>query len=102
MVATKTKTKTRKFSYILSATLLIVVAGFLFSWVNLQGKIQQQKQTIAVVVEKREEIVFENAEKNRILATENSSEYLERKARVENGLVLPGERIYCDATPGSN
>lgn len=100
MVATKTKK--RKYSYILSVTLLIVVSYFMFSWVNLQGKIQQQKQTIAVVVEKREELVFENAEKNRILATENSSEYLERKARVENGLVLPGERVYYDATPGSN
>ncbi len=96
------KTRTRTHSYILSVALLMAVSWFLFSWVNLQGKIQQQKQTIAVVVEKREELVFENAEKNRILASENSSEYLERKARVENGLVLPGERVYYDATPGSN
>lgn len=98
----ETKTKNKKHSYLLSVALLFVVSYFLFSWVNLQGEIQQQKQTIAVVVEKREELVFENAEKNRILATENSSEYLERKARVENGLVLPGERVYYDATPGSN
>lgn len=97
-----TKTKKRKFSYLLSVALLIMVSWFLVSWVGLQGKIQQQKQTIAVIVQKREELVFENAEKNRILATENSSEYLERKARVENGLVLPGERVYYDATPGSN
>lgn len=96
------KTRTRTHSYILSVALLMAVSWFLFSWVNLQGKIQQQKQTIAVVVEKREELVFENAEKNRILASENSSEYFERKARVENGLVLPGERVYYDATPGSN
>lgn len=99
---TATKTKKRKYSYVLSLALLVVVSYFLFSWVGLQGKIQQQKEAIAVVVQKREELVFENAEKNRILATENSPEYLERKARVENGLVLPGERIYYDATPGSN
>ncbi len=96
------KTKKRKYSYILSVALLIMVSYFMISWVGLQGEIQQQKQSIAVVIEKREELIFENAEKSRILATSNSAEYLERKARVENGLVLPGERIYYDATPGSN
>ncbi len=100
MVATKVKKN--RHSYFLTVVLLIAVSYFLFSWVNLRGDIKQQRQTIAVVVEKREELVFENAEKIRILSTENSSEYLERKARVENGLVLPGERVYYDATPGSN
>jgi cell division protein FtsB len=97
-----TKTKKRKRSYILTVGLLGLLCYFMVSWVSLQDVIQQQEQAIDVVVQKREELIFENAEKKRILATQNSSEYLERKARVENGVVLPGERIYYDATPGSN
>jgi hypothetical protein len=94
--------KIRKHSYILTALFLVAVCYFVFSWVGLQGKAQEQKQNIDVIIEKKEALLYENAEKARMLLKENETEYLERKARLDDGFVLPGERVYYDVSAGNN
>ena len=96
------KKKIRKHSYFLTAAFMIAVSYFLFSWAGSQGRVQEQKQNITAVVQKKDAQLYENAEKKRMLLPENKKEYLERKARVDNGFVLPGERVYYDGSAGNN
>jgi cell division protein FtsB len=99
---TAQRTKKRRSSYILTAFLLVVVCSFAFSWVRLQDDISQREQYIAAVVDERKVLEFENKEKLRILEDKDTTEYLKRKARIDNGFVLPGERVYHDVSTGSN
>jgi len=96
------KNKIRKHSIFMTAAFLIAVCYFLFSWAESQGRVQEQKQNITAVVQKKDAQLFENAEKKRMLLPENKNEYLERKARIDNGFVLPGERVYYDGSAGNN
>ena len=96
------KRKTKNHSYILTAAFLVAVCYLLFSWGDSQEKVQEQRQNKAAVVQKIETQMYENAEKKRMLLPENKNEYLEKKARVENGYVLPGERVYYDGSAGNN
>lgn len=96
------KKKIRKHSYFMTAAFLVAVSYLLLSWGGSQEKVQEQRQNKAAVMQKIETQIYENAEKKRMLLPENKNEYLEKKARIDNGYVLPGERVYYDGSAGNN
>ncbi len=86
--------KKRKNSVILSVFFIGAVCYIVFTWVGLQGKIQEQAQTLSIVNENIKVQDYENNELKRILDAGNSSEYFERIARKDLGYVMPDEKVY--------
>ena len=94
--------KKRKNSFILTALLLGLICYLVFTWLGLQGKIQDQQQQIAIVNEKIDEQNYENNKLKKILNAGEESDYIEHIARRDLNYVMPGERVYYDISAGEN
>lgn len=93
-------TAKRKNSVILSVFLLGLICYLVFTWIGLQGKIQDQKQAIAMIDESIGDHAYENKRLQKILDAGDESGYIEDFARKDLSYVMPGERIYYDISAG--
>ena len=92
--------KKRNSSIFLTVCFCGLVFYLLFSWFNLQGKIKEQTQSIAIVNELIKSQEYENTELKRIVNSGKESEYIEHIARKDLGYAMPGERVYYDISAG--
>jgi len=94
------KTRERRFSFIISFTVIACVCYLLIMWIHLQTEINQkqaQYESLSVQHVEQEE---ENAAIDKQIREGISDEELEQIAREELGYVMPGEHVYADASAG--
>lgn len=92
--------KKRSFSVLLTLAIVIAVAYFAVSLIQLQVKIDRQEKAVAGVAQQIEEEKAENERLQRILDSGDEAAYIERVARDSLGYVMPDEKVYYDISAG--
>lgn len=92
-MATETK---RRGSFIIRVVLLIFAVWMFVYLSSLIKDLNSVSQELDLKLERKKELVYEVAEKARLLETGDDKEFIERAAREKLGYVYRNEKIFID------
>ena len=90
----------RKISFILLFSVAVCVCYLVIMWTHQHIEIKEKKQQLEEVSLQYAQQIEENEKLADEISKGVSDEELERIARDELGYVMPGERVYADASAG--
>lgn len=90
----------RRFSFILLFSVAVCVCYLIIMWTHQHIEIKEKRQQLEEVSMQCAQQEEENEALSNQISKGVSDEELERIARDELGYVMPGERVYADASAG--
>ena len=88
-------------SFILTLALVLLIGYFIITIVGLQLDISERRAELDQKTAAYEQQLADNDRLQSIISNEDKSEYIEQVAREKLGYVMPGEKVFCDVTPGA-
>ncbi len=86
-----------RISIILVLALVALIGYFIITSIQLRMDIKDKENQVSDLSEQIATQDKENEDLEKILNSENESEYLEQYAREELDYIMPGERVYANS-----